>query len=344
MNEKLIASVIILGYNGIGFLEACLTSVLDQNFPPEKYEVIYADNASTDDSANYVAVNFPTVRTIRFDRNWGFAEGNNRAAELSQGRYLVFLNQDTVAHRDWLAEMVRAVESDPTIKAGHAAGCPLQTGYMERQAHIERGYICEVSRFGTIDPVEIALSSAPVFTLHLGGGSMILERSIIAELEYIFDPSFNAYCEDLDLGLRLNGLGHRVVFVPTAVCYHDRQGRAKPTRKTIQRTALATRNRFLAYMKNMYTDEFLLALPYLYLGSITKMNKMVPNPLNRVVYALGLLPFTGYYLLQALWQMPHYQRDRARILDGRSRHHDRRWLLNELKMKGQGKSKRVLIH
>ncbi len=337
MNEKLIATVIILGYNGKDFLEACLFSVLDQDYPLEKYEVIYADNDSADGSADYVAANFPTVQVARFDRNWGFAEGNNRAAELAQGRYLVFLNQDTVAHRHWLAEMVRVMESDPAIKAGHAVGCPLVVGHMERQAHIERGFISEVSRYGTVDPVEIMLPPEPVPTLHLGGGSMILDQSVVDDLRYIFDASFNAYCEDLDLGLRLNGLGHQVAFVPTAVCYHDRKGRARPTRKTIQRTALATKNRFLAYMKNMYTDEFILTLPYLYLGSITKMNKMVSNPIKRVIYALGLIPFTGYYLLKAVWQMPRYKNDRKRILDDRARHHDRRWLLNELKQKGQGK-------
>ncbi|MCP4361671.1 MAG: glycosyltransferase family 2 protein, partial [Chloroflexi bacterium] len=271
-------------------------------------------------------------------------EGNNRAAELAKGRYLVFLNQDTIAHYDWLAEMVRVMESDSSIKAGHAVGCQLHDGYMELQAHIERGYICEVSRFGTVIPVEISLPLEPILTLHLGGGSMILDRDVVAELEYIFDPSFNAYCEDLDLGLRLNGLGHQVVFVPTAVCYHDRKGRAKPTRKTIQRTALATKNRFLAYMKNMYADEFLLTLPFLYLGSITKMSTMVPNRLNRIIYALGLMPFTGYYLLKALWQMPRYKDDRRRILNSRDSHHGRRWLLNELKKKGEGKNDIVLTY
>ncbi|MCP4362236.1 MAG: glycosyltransferase, partial [Chloroflexi bacterium] len=120
MNENRIASVIILGYNGKDFLEACLSSVLDQSYPSEKYEVIFADNASVDGSAAYVASNFPTVHVARFDRNWGFAEGNNRAAELAKGRYLVFLNQDTIAHYDWLAEMVRVMESDSSIKAGHA--------------------------------------------------------------------------------------------------------------------------------------------------------------------------------------------------------------------------------
>jgi GT2 family glycosyltransferase len=329
------ASVIVLGYNGKDFLSDCLVSLLDQSYPAEDYEVIYTDNASTDGSADLVAKRFPSVRLVRFERNWGFAEGYNRAAALARGRYLLFLNQDTVAHRDWVCEMVGALESDPWVKAGHAAGRPLQVGDLERENRIERGYISEVSRYGSVDSVEIVLPNRPIPTLHIGGGSMILDQEVVDELGYIFDPRFFAYCEDLDLGFRLNGLGYRVVFVPTAVCYHHREGRARPSRKMIQRLTLATKNRFLAYMKNMYADEFLLTLPFLFIGSIIKMRQEVINPIKQATYSLGLLPFTAFHLMRAIVQLPHYVEDRRRILDHRSAHHDRYWLLEELREKGR---------
>jgi GT2 family glycosyltransferase len=330
-----VASVIVLGYNGTAFLGACLDSVLDQSFPAEDYEVILADNASADGSADFVAQRFPAVRVLRLDRNYGFAEGNNRAARMARGHNLVFLNQDTVAHRDWLAEMVKAMQSRPLVRAGHAAGCPLYPGHIERERRIERGFISEISRFGTVDPVEIELSSDPIPTLHLGGGSMIMQAEVVDELGYIFDPTFMAYGEDLDLGLRLNGLGYRVVFVPTAVCYHDREGRAHLSRRTIRRTGLATRNRFLAYFKNMYADEFLLALPALFWGSVAKMGKMVTAPWKRTIFALGLLPFTAYHLLAAVLRLPRYTAERRRILNSRAAWRSRRWLLEELKAKGR---------
>ena len=333
MPHTITASVIVLGYNGKDFLAECLASVLDQSYPAEDYEVIYADNASTDGSADLVAERFPSVRMVRFERNLGFAEGNNRAAELARGRYLVFLNQDTVAHRHWLAEMVGAMGNDPLVKAGHAAARPLYVACQEREKRVDRGYFSEVSRFGTVDPVEIRLPDRPAPTLHAGGVALILDRQVVDELDYIFDPRFFAYCEDLDLGLRLNGLGYRVLFVPTAICFHHQEGRARPSRKTLWRLAMATRNRFLTYMKNMYADEFLLALPFFFIGSIAKMRKMVRNPLKQVVYSLGLLPFTAFYLLTAILQLPRYLADRRRILERRSRHHDRHWLRKELKKK-----------
>lgn len=330
MSDSPAASVIVLGYNGRRFLPACLDSVLDQSFPADQYEVIYADNASQDGSVEFVSQNYSAVRVIRFPRNLGFAEGNNQAAEVAQGRYLLFLNQDTVCHRHWLAEMVRAMQYDPLVKAGHAAGSPLKQSYLERERPVERGYLCDVSRYGTVQPVEVALDGQPIPTLHCGGGAMILERAVAAELGVIFDPRFMAYGEDLDLGLRLNGLGYKVVFVPAAVCYHDREGRAEPSRQTLRRAALATRNRFLAYMKNMYADEFLLSLPLLWWGSQAKMQGLVGSPIRRIIYGLGLIPFTTYHLLRAVELWPVYAADRRRILAERARHYGRYWLLREM--------------
>lgn len=352
------ATVIILGYNGRGLLERCLDSVLDQSFPAGQFEVIYADNASRDGSADWVAGRFPSVQVLRFDRNLGFAEGNNRAAEQARGHYLLFLNQDTVVHRRWLAEMVGALAplpaegpgvgaalrdagaglpTEPSTRAaaGHAAGCPLLVGPMEREARVERGFLSEITCFGAVEPVEIELPDTPIPTLHIGGGSMILDRQVLDDLDYIFDPTLFAYGEDLDLGLRLNGLGYQVVFVPTAICYHHREGRAEPSRTTLRRTALATRNRFLVYMKNMHWGEFLLALPLLFVGSIAKMGTMVSSPVKRLIYGVGLVPFTAYYLAAALVRVPRYLPERRRILARRARHHPRSWLLRELLRRGR---------
>jgi GT2 family glycosyltransferase len=330
MPHPITASVIVLGYNGKDFLAPCLAAVLDQSYPADDYEVIYADNGSIDGSVDLVGKSFPGVRVHRFDRNWGFAEGNNRAAALARGRYLLFLNQDTVVHRHWLAGLVAAMDSDPRVKAGYAAVRPFDAASQEREKRLDRAYFNDVSRFGAVDAVEIRLPDQPIATLHVGGGTLILDRQVVDELDYIFDPRFFAYCEDLDLGVRLNGMGCRVVFIPTAICFHRREERTRPTRKTLWRLGMATRNRFLTYMKNMYADEFLLTLPFLFVGSIVKMNHMVQDPLKQVIYSLGLLPFTAFYLVKAALQLPGYMADRRRILERRSRHHDRHWLRQEL--------------
>ena len=79
-DQSLIASVIVLPYNDKQYLDACLSSLLDQDMPEDDYKTIYANNSSTDDSADFVAERFPTVRTLRFEENYGLKEDNNRAA------------------------------------------------------------------------------------------------------------------------------------------------------------------------------------------------------------------------------------------------------------------------
>ena len=85
-DQSLIASVIVLPYNDKQYLDACLSSLLDQDMPEDDYKTIYANNSSTDDSADFAADRFPTLRVLKFEENYGFAEGNNRAAEAATGR------------------------------------------------------------------------------------------------------------------------------------------------------------------------------------------------------------------------------------------------------------------
>ncbi|MFB0546502.1 MAG: glycosyltransferase family 2 protein, partial [Anaerolineae bacterium] len=201
--ERPIASVIVLAYNDKKYLEGSLSSLLDQDMPAEDYEVIYADNASTDDSADFVAERFPDVRVLRLDKNYGFAEGNNRAAAAAQGRYIAFQNADTIAHRRWLPELIKAIESDPQVKACHPAGLPLNFGgYHEREAPLEIGVMSDLTRYGYIDFTETKLNGRTVPTLHAAGGSVLIDSEIFDQLKYYFDPTYFIYNEDTDLGLR----------------------------------------------------------------------------------------------------------------------------------------------
>jgi GT2 family glycosyltransferase len=87
-DQSLIANAIVLAYNDQQYLEACLSSLLDQDMLVEDHEVIYADNASPDGSADFVADRFPNFRVLRFEKNYGYSKGNNRTAEAATGRYI----------------------------------------------------------------------------------------------------------------------------------------------------------------------------------------------------------------------------------------------------------------
>jgi GT2 family glycosyltransferase len=329
--NNMIASIIVLAYNDRQYLDACLTSLLDQDMPRDHYEIIFADNASTDGAADYVEENFPGVRVVRLEKNYGFAEGNNRAAEFALGRYIAFQNADTVAHRRWLPELIKAIESDPEVMAVHPSGVPLNFGgYNERVKPIERGVMCELTRYGYIDFTENKLDGHLVPTLFLAGGSLLIDTKIKDQLKYFFDPTYFIYNEDTDLGLRINNLGYKILYVSSAPCYHQRapSRRTSMSKKTFRMAYLVTRNRFITFYKNMHTLEFLLALPLIFMGSIIKLRTLPMGWLKKTIYALGLVPYTFYSLIVAVARFPMYAQERAYILGNSPR--GKFWLLKEL--------------
>jgi GT2 family glycosyltransferase len=329
--DKIVASVIVLGFNDKKYLEACFDSLLDQDMPPGSYEVIYADNASTDGSADFVESAFPDVVLVRLDKNYGFAEGNNRAAEFARGRYIAFQNADTVAQRQWLSELVKAIESAPNVKAAHPTGVPLNFGgYNERSILPEVGVMCELTRYGYVDFTESDPRGDYVPTLFIAGGSLLIDSEIKSQLRYYFDPTYFIYNEDTDLGLRINNLGYTVLYAPLSVAYHQRSPsrRSLLNKKGLRMAYLVTRNRFITFFKNMFALEFLLALPLIFLGSIIKLRTMPLSITKKLLYSIGLIPYTFLSFLVALVRFPMYAENRRFILSNRPQ--GRYWLFKEL--------------
>ncbi|RPI88201.1 MAG: glycosyltransferase family 2 protein [Chloroflexi bacterium] len=330
-SQKPIASVIVLAYNDRRYLEGCLNSLLDQDLPAEDYEIIYADNASTDGSADYVEEHFPLVRVIRLDRNYGFALGNNMAAEAARGRYIAFQNADTEAHKRWLSELIKAMQSDPQIKACFPAGLPLNLGgHNEREIPAEKGFICELTSTGMVGQRLLSLNGSLIPTLFIVGASFLIDSEIIGELKYYFDPTYFIYNEDTDLGLRINNLGYKVVFVPKAFIYHEQNPsrRLNIDRKGLQRAFLVIRNRFITFFKNMYSFEYLLALPLLFIGSFTKVWSLELNFPKKTLYTLVLIPFTIFSFFSAIIRFPNFLEQRRHILQHCCR--GRFWLITEM--------------
>jgi GT2 family glycosyltransferase len=331
MVQKLTASVIVLGFNGRRYLDACLSSLLDQVMPCHDYEVLFADNASTDGSAEYVAQNYPSVRLIRFKENFGFAEGNNRAVPYARGRYIAFLNQDTVVHKMWLSELVRAMSSHPEVKAVHSNTLmPWHPEFAgrEREAVVRHIYLTDLSRFGHAAYRQLPFTPEVVRTLFVSGGSMMIDRAILDELGYVFDPDFVAYCEDTDLSLRIHSLGYQTALVPTSIVYHDQRAASGPDMRSLRKASLVLKNRYLAYFKNMHASEFLLYLPFLLIGAPLKIYEFQWSRGRKLAYALASVPLAMYCLLLAMKEFPKYRGRRRDILAKRKR--VRFWFLREL--------------
>jgi len=118
--ESPTVSLIVLNWNGQEYLEACMTSLLDLDYPDP--EIVMVDNGSTDNSVPYVSDQFPSVRIIETGRNLGYAGGMNVGISRTSSDIVVLLNNDIIVEENWLTELVRCMKSDERIGI---AGCKI---------------------------------------------------------------------------------------------------------------------------------------------------------------------------------------------------------------------------
>ena len=121
--KSLDLSIIIVSFNTKNFLAECLSSIEKNITGKISYEVIVVDNASTDDSVAYIDQHFPSVLLISSSQNLGFSKANNLGVKKSSGRYVLFLNPDTVIQKEAIERMVDFMDGEE--KAG-AATCYLE--------------------------------------------------------------------------------------------------------------------------------------------------------------------------------------------------------------------------
>lgn len=245
------ASVVVLNFNGVDHLEACLASLRAQTFPRERFEVLIADNRSTDASAEFCRKNFPEYRFLAFDRNHGFATGNNLAAREARGRVVVFLNNDTRVDPGWLAPLVECVDAERGF--GCAASLLLS---FDGGTLLYRGGALHALGFGYQEglgetpPAPGSLAVAE--TAFPCGCAMAVDRRLFLDCGG-FDDDYFAYYEDVDVGWRLWTRGQATRVVPTSICFH--KGDASFSKTQLEsRQVLWNRNVLYSVFKN-YEDE-----------------------------------------------------------------------------------------
>lgn len=333
-------SIIVLGWNGRQYVDACLTSLLDQSFE-RPYELLFVDNGSSDGTPD-LASTYAGVTVHRFDRNYGFCIGNNKGFALTRGALVVFLNQDVIVHRDWLRELVSAVESAPDVMAAHANIVhPWNPEFPahDRTAALSNAYTAELSRLGFIQYERVSPSEPVRDTLFLSGSSTILRRQIVEEAGgYVFDPDMFAYGEDMDLGLRIRGLGYRTVVATRATVYHFHTLHDELSLKAVLRVVRIIRNRLLAFWKSSTWPEFAVLAAVTVVGSPLNSGQFGLPLSKRIVYGLALVPPTVLALGATVLAMPTYAARRRDLLSKRRR--EPWWLVRTLLFDRRGLSKR----
>ena len=301
-------SVIVLGWNGRQYVDACLDSLRDQDFA-RPYEVLFVDNGSRDGTAD-AADCHAGVQVHRLDRNHGYCAGNNIAFAFTVAPLVVFLNQDVIVHRAWLSRLVAAVESNPSIKAAHA--CLVhpwnpEFAAADRHGALTRAYVPDLSPLGFVAYRELPSSPTPVDTIFLSGSSLILARDAIDEIGgYVFDPDMWAYGEDLDLALRLRSAGYRTVAATDAVVYHFHTLSDSLTVASLRKTVRIISNRLLAAWKASTWLEFAFLALLTVVGSPFNAGEFGLSRARKLAYGLLLVPPTLLALVTAIAWMPRF--------------------------------------
>ena len=242
-------SVLIVNYNGSRHLGPCLAALEKQTFPRQRFEVVLVDNASHDESCELIRRDFPWVRLVENPVNEGFAGGNNAGLRHARGRWLVLLNNDTIADPFWLEEL--AAEMKPGIAVAsklvfahdptkiNSAGLQLLRdgrGADRGFKHADRGQF-----------------ESPCNVFAGCGAAIALDRKTIDGP--LFDPRYFMYYEDLDAFWRAQLAGRPTVYAPRSLVRHVHGGSAGDQSPLFRFSV--ERNRALT---NLRDADFFLAL------------------------------------------------------------------------------------
>ena len=257
-------AVVILNWNGRSMLERFMPSVVkyshnlqfaaDNTFHSE---VVVADNGSTDDSVAFLEAQYPDVQVLRLDRNYGFAEGYNKALAQVEADYYVLLNSDVECTPRWLEAPVRIMDANPGIAvmqpkllmydskdtfeyAGGAGGFIDSYGYP----------FCRGRLFSTMEK-DHGQYDDDCDIFWATGAAMFVRASVWRELGGL-DGDFFAHMEEIDFCWRVHNAGYRVAYCPQSTLYHVGGGTLPKSNPF--KTQLNFRNNLSMLYKNLPDD------------------------------------------------------------------------------------------
>ena len=252
-------SIITINYNGVKD-----TCELIESLPLDEtsIEVIVVDNASKADEATLIAQRYPQVKVIRSLQNLGFAGGNNLGIQAAQGKYLFFINNDTIRHQTSdIRHLINRLESSPKIgavcpKIRFAWGNhPIQfAGYTPLSSITMRN---RSIGFGEEDQGQYDTAHPTPYT---HGAAMMVKREVI-EKAGLMPECYFLYYEELDWSMMIRRAGYDIWYEPACTIYHKESqstGQNSPLR-----TYYITRNRLLFVQRNNPTFSRYLSYGYL---------------------------------------------------------------------------------
>ena len=251
-------AVIILNWNGRSLLERFIPAAV-ANTSGSEVELIVADNGSDDDSVEWMRSNFPDVRLITFERNYGFAEGYNRAIAAIDHPYVTLLNSDVEVTPGWWQPILAFMKGSPDVGAVQPKIMSLRSRNCFEYAGAAGGYLdalgypyCRGRLFDVTEEDRGQYDGEPVDVAWASGACLTMPRRLYLDLGGL-DPLFFAHMEEIDLCCRVIRAGKRVCAISDSMVFH--LGGASLEQGNPKKTYLNFRNNLLLLHKNLPRGE-----------------------------------------------------------------------------------------
>ena len=250
------AAIVILNWNGSKMMQQYLPNVIECS--KDEAQVVIADNASTDDSLQMLNRDFPQLRTIVLDDNYGFAEGYNRALKQVDAEYYVLLNSDVEVTPHWLKPLLNYMDTHP-----ECAVCQPKLRSIFHREEFEYagasggkldilGYPFCRGRIFDIVEKDHGQYDTPDLLAWATGACMVIRKKDYWEAGAL-DKRFFAHNEEIDLCWRLRIMGRDIMLVPQSVVYHV--GGGTLPKSNPMKTFLNFRNNLTMIYKNVEREE-----------------------------------------------------------------------------------------
>lgn len=260
--DKPLVAIVILSWNGKHYLEQFLPSVITTTYLPIEFYVI--DNASTDDTQQFLQTHYPQIKIIRLKKNEGFAKGYNVGLEQITADYFVLLNQDVEITSGWIDILVQHMQDNPL-----AAACQPKIRSYHHKTYFEHAGAAG----GWIDMLGYPFCKGRIFNhveedfgqydnsdqIFWASGAAMCVRSELFFRMKGFDEDYFAHMEEIDLCWRLKRSGYQILAVNNVVVYHV--GGGSLSKENPYKTYLNFRNSLSMIFKNLDGLELLWKLP-----------------------------------------------------------------------------------
>lgn len=212
-----LVSIIIVNWNGRRFLEDCLGSLSKVEY--NNSEIFFVDNASKDDSVDFVKKNYPNIKIIKNSKNLGYAGGHEGSFRKARGELVLLLSTDTIVEKNLLSQLIKAIYSEKNI----GAVMPKLLMYPHKNLidsigsfFLSSGIIYHMGRNKDQSNPKYN-KSMEIFSGK--GACMLFKKEVLAKTG-LFDKDYFAYFEETDLCHRIWLSGNKVIYWPnTSVCH-----------------------------------------------------------------------------------------------------------------------------